>query len=377
MKQLTTSVIAMAITMITCAQTVNTSATFSTTTIAITNGGSNGKTSGKSWTITASPFSASSTVRNGGDFTDYLVTNTFDLSSLPASTSISSLSVTITRRANPGTVSDSAVRLRVGTTILYGSATLNANASTGSGATWPTTATATTYTFNNSFLSGLNVSTLKSSGLSVVVAAQNIASGGNPVAEVSGSVSMSIGYLTLAPIILTDFSVARNADNHVDIRFSTSSEDNVKTLYVQRSSNGKDFENIFTLQPKGAANVYTKYSVVDRTPLQGANYYRIAEMDKNGRWYYYITKLINFDGPAQTFNAYYNGGQVVANISNKAGNYEVSLIDMSGITVSRKQVNMTGRSGQLMLDAPSRTGVYVVILKGQGVSESTRVAIVK
>jgi len=90
-----------------------------------------------------------------------------------------------------------------------------------------------------------------------------------------------------------------------------------------------------------------------------------------------MTKLVNITKKGSAFNAYYNGGQVVANISNTPGQYEVALVDMSGITISRKAIVMNGSSAQVALDAPSRTGVYLVIMKSQGMSLTTRVAVMK
>jgi hypothetical protein len=186
-----------------------------------------------------------------------------------------------------------------------------------------------------------------------------------------------VSYLVLAPILLTDFTVGKNADNSVSIRFATSSEENVSAIYVERSADGVTFQKLFTLAPKGARNVYTKYEVTDKSPLTGNNYYRISELDKNGNAHYYTTKLLNMGGKAKTFNAYYNGGQIITNLSMAPGQYEISVIDMAGVTVSRKPVSVSGSTAQIALDAPSRTGIYVVVLKGQATSESIRVPVTR
>lgn len=359
MKQIFTLVIAMAITAASFAQSTTITSTFSGTISG----------PGSSWSASGSNFIVS---LNSGSSSEFLASNAFDLSNIPANAKISSITVTISRRASGSGIADADLSLRAGTTV-YSAADATAASSS-----WPTNATpvSTTYTFPQAFVDTLTVSVLKNSGMSIVLRTTNT-SGSTRTATVSNSISMSISWLTLAPIILTDFAAVKNADNQVELRFATSSEENVQNLYVQRSGNGKDFENLFTIAPKGARNVYTKYNVVDKTPLQGNNYYRIAEMDKNGRWYYYTTKLVNVDSKSKSFSAYYNGGQVVANISNAPGQYELSMVDMSGVSISRKMVTMTGKSAQVMLDAPSRPGIYVVILKGQGTAESTRVAIVK
>lgn len=357
----------MAMTVSSFAQSVSPTSTFSAT-----SGGS-----GSAWNFNSSTRLWTSNVSNGNQ-SEFLFSNTFDLTNLPSNVTLSSISLTFTRSASGSNIVDSAVRLRIGNNVLYGIGTELASATIATAATntWTTTATSTTYTFNSSWLRLLNTNALKSSGLSMAVRVVNNSSS-NRTVTLGSSVSMTVTWLTLAPIILSDLSVSKNKDNHADIRFATSSEENVKWIYVERSANGRDYQTLFTIAPKGARNVYTKYNVVDKTPLQGNNYYRLAELDKDGNMHYYITRSLNFSTVSGSFNAYYNGSQIVANISNVPGSYEVSVIDMSGVNYGRKQVNMTGRSVQLNLDAPSRAGIYLVILKGHGVAESTKIAVIK
>jgi hypothetical protein len=280
------------------------------------------------------------------------------------------MTVTITRSAG-ATVTDDELRLVLNGAVYYGANSNAANIPT----TWPATQTAQVYTFDPSGISFLTRTDLTNANFGVAFSGRRTA--GNIAATVNRTMSITITYSVLAPLILTDFTVSKNADNHVEIRFSTATEENVQSIFVERSTDGKTFEKLFTVTPRGARNVYTKYAMTDKTPVKGNNYYRISEVDKNGRWYYYVTKLINISTKGSSFNAYYNGGQVVTNISNLPGQYEVSLIDMSGITLSRKSVNINSTSAQVILDAPSRTGVYIAILKGQGHSESIRVAVTK
>lgn len=348
-------------------QTINPTSTFSAT-----SGGA-----GSAWSFSSSTRLWTSSL-NSGSQSEFLYSNSFDLSSLPSNVTLSSITVTFTRSASGSNVQDSSVRLRIGSNVLYGIGTdvASTTIATAASANWPTTAASTTYTFSSAIVGKLSAATLKSSGLSLGVRVVNNSTNTRTV-SIGSSVSMTLNWLVLAPIILSDFSVTRNKDNHADIRFATSSEEHVKWIYVERSSNGRDFQPQFTISPKGGRNVYTRYNVVDKTPLLGNNYYRLAELDKDGNMHYYITKVLNFSSVSGSFNAYYNGSQIVANISNIPGSYEVSVIDMAGVNFGRKQVNMAGRSVQLTLDAPSRAGIYVVILKGQGISESTRIAIVK
>jgi hypothetical protein len=131
------------------------------------------------------------------------------------------------------------------------------------------------------------------------------------------------------------------------------------------------------LRPKGAKNVYTSYAVTDKAPALGNNYYRLSEIDLDGRLYYHEIRMVNVSKKAGSLQSYYNGGQIISNVSNIPGAYQLSLVDMSGVTINKKDFKMNGSTAQVAFDAPPRMGSYLVILKGEGISETTRIAIQK
>lgn len=328
---------------------------------------------GSAWTTTL-PFTATP-LNNGQQVTRNLYLSGFDFSTLPANITVNSMTVTFSRRATAGTIIDEDVRLVLGGVL---NTDPNGNAAMPSPTTWPTSPTAqsNTYTFDPTFISALTTADLTNPGFGIAIAARRLGNTNNG-AVVTTFATVTITYTALAPLILTDFSVTRNADNHVEIRFATSSEENVQNIFIERSTDGRNFEKLFTIAPRGARNIYTSYMATDKAPATGNNYYRISEVDKNGRQYQYLTKVLSITRRGASFGAYFNGGQVVASISNLPGTYEVSMVDMSGITIARKTATLNSGTGTVNLDAPLRSGIYIVNIKGQGISESVRVAVTK
>lgn len=324
----------------------------------------------RNWTVGATTSTASG-MNNGNPLTTYLFIRGFDFSSLPTNISVTSLTVTFTRSAD-ATITDNEVRLVLAGTVYTGA---NSNAAAVP-TTWPATPTANTYTFPAAALALLTTNDLQNANFGVAISAQRTA-GSNLNATVANTATINMTYITLAPLILTNFTVSKNADNQVDIRFSTATEENVEHIYIERSSDGLVFEKIFTIAPRGAKNVYSHYALTDKAPVQGNNYYRITEIDKNGRWAYYMTKMVNISRAGSAFAAYFNGSQVVAQISNTPGSYTLSIADLSGATIARQQVNMNGKSATVTLPSPARAGVYIIVLSGQGVHETVRLAIRK
>lgn len=203
----------------------------------------------RAWTVGGTS-STAGTLNPAFSETDYMVVKGFNFFSLPVNIVVTGLSVTFTRSASVA-ATDSAVRLVLAGNLYFAN---NTNAASTPG-NWPTTAAAGTYTFSASALSALNAADFKNANFGVAILARR--NGSNTSVTVNNSVSITLSYSTLAPLILTDFLVRKNESNEVDIRFSTATEDNVEYIYVERSTDGKTFEKLFTITPRGARNVYT------------------------------------------------------------------------------------------------------------------------
>ena len=92
------------------------------------------------------------------------------------------------------------------------------------------------------------------------------------------------GALSL-PIELKSF-IAKIENVFTQIFFSTATEVENDYFSIQRSSNGLDFSEIG--QVKGAGTSYTPqdYTFTDERPLQGKNYYRLKQVDYDGKYAY-------------------------------------------------------------------------------------------
>jgi trimeric autotransporter adhesin len=191
------------------------------------------------------------------------------------------------------------------------------------------------------------------------------------------SVSLTVHYMILAPIILTSFDISKTADNHVSIVWSTATEENVKNMYVERSSDGRNFAPIFTITPVGARNKYTRYAVTDKTPVQGSNYYRLKEVDFDGNVSYFDIKAITINKSGPRFQAFYSGADIKVNLGSIKGEYLLSMYDAGGSHIRSQVLRIPSNSFQTSLPAPQRTGVYIVTLRGEGINETARIFVSK
>jgi hypothetical protein len=98
------------------------------------------------------------------------------------------------------------------------------------------------------------------------------------------------------PISLLYFNVKTVSSEGVTFSWATASELNFDHFNLQRSTNGKDFEDVASIQGNGTTKETHKYEFTDKSVLTGVSYYRLQSVD--------------FDGYTETFN--------VVSVNNKA-----------------------------------------------------------
>jgi surface protein len=97
----------------------------------------------------------------------------------------------------------------------------------------------------------------------------------------------------LLPIELSEFTAYRTS-NHVDILWSTSSEINNDFFEIQRSVDNESWESIQVVAGAGNSNYLIDYIAIDENPLAGLSYYRIKQVDFDGRMSYTQSVSVNF-----------------------------------------------------------------------------------
>ncbi len=94
----------------------------------------------------------------------------------------------------------------------------------------------------------------------------------------------------LLPVRLLSFAAVKDG-NTVKVSWKSAEEINSSEYIVQRSADGISFTNIGTITAKGFAS---DYSFTDANPLTGSNFYRLKQVDKDGKFVYSKVVKINF-----------------------------------------------------------------------------------
>jgi len=94
------------------------------------------------------------------------------------------------------------------------------------------------------------------------------------------------------PVELTSFT-AKKQDSEVKLFWETASEENNDYFQVEHSIDGRDFIMLDQVKGNGTTSDFSYYSNLHRTPMAGTNYYRLKQVDFDGRFEY--SKIVSVD----------------------------------------------------------------------------------
>jgi hypothetical protein len=145
------------------------------------------------------------------------------------------------------------------------------------------------------------------------------------------------------PLEWLDFQARANTQQgikNVDLIWSTASEYNVQHFAVERSLDGKRFEQVGAIINAKNKPSQNTYYIADKKPLSGTSYYRIREVDLNGKQSFSNIRSIILDAEKTVFTIYPNPKARQESLgiqTNWTENFVFNLYDATGkLVYSRK-----------------------------------------
>jgi len=162
------------------------------------------------------------------------------------------------------------------------------------------------------------------------------------------------------PVELVQFD-AKASDKQVKLSWSTSSEFNNDYFEVERSRDGVNFETIDMVQASNSPNSYNTYQVIDRSPNQGINFYRLNQVDFDGTSS--KSEIVSVEFAVNTFKLNRKaviGDRIELSYNIPAnGNYEIQAYSITGQLLYSNELNLREGSNDLNFNLESE-GVIVV-----------------
>lgn len=158
------------------------------------------------------------------------------------------------------------------------------------------------------------------------------------------------------PINLTKFTGERKQDVNV-LRWETATETNNSGFELQRSVDGVNFSSIGFVKSKsqtGNSTNANQYEFTDSKPFSSSNYYRLNQLDKDGRsTYSQIVRLLGITNRLELVTLYPNptkGLVNVAIVSPKANKITFTVTDITGKVVLSRTMAVANGDNNLQLD---------------------------
>lgn len=187
----------------------------------------------------------------------------------------------------------------------------------------------------------------------------------DPQAEGEGvSMLLDLNGSFVLPVQLLTFTGEKSGQT-VLLSWKTAQEQHNDHFEIERSADGNNFTTIGTLTGAGNTNAITSYSFSDTDPLAGINYYRLKQVDIDGRFEYSRFISVSFNN-LHRLTVFPNPATERLNIRLPQGHRFTSIRIIDGAGRIMMQRNLGSSITSQVLDiAKLPAGWYIVQLTGQ------------
>ncbi|MEP2024764.1 T9SS type A sorting domain-containing protein, partial [Reichenbachiella sp.] len=153
-------------------------------------------------------------------------------------------------------------------------------------------------------------------------------------------------------------------DEKIELVWRTTNELNVSHFEIEKSEDGESFGVIGTLDAFNIYSAINHYEFIDKSPFNGVNYYRIRQLDFDGKSSY--SETLRVESPLYEFEVGYYPNPVEKVLTIEANenleNAKIQIISTTGRVVHQQILNGIN-SSLFKIDISSlRTGVYHVLI---------------
>lgn len=177
------------------------------------------------------------------------------------------------------------------------------------------------------------------------------------------------------PVKLTSYTAMLTADGtQVDIDWTTAIEQNNKQFIIQRSTDGKDFIALDSIASAATSGGGHSYTYTDRAPLRGNNFYRLIQIDLDGKTTYFDVLKVMVGGSSATslrVSPNPSSGMLYLDlVSPEQGSLQVVLTDVQGKTLQTWNFNKPGMSWSQSINLGNLpSGSYFIRVQGKTIRE--------
>ncbi len=185
--------------------------------------------------------------------------------------------------------------------------------------------------------------------------------------------------VTTLPVNLAEFT-ATKMGTVAQLSWKTLSEINNKGFAVERSADGITWNQLQFVNASTSGSNGASYSATDNSPLNGVNYYRLKQVDNDGKIAYSSTASVNFAGSDVVgFSFYPNPAKTQINVALQtlqSNNASLSLINVDGKTVKTIALTNQNSNSNIQINLSDiASGNYFLVLKDGASIKTSKVLI--
>lgn len=159
--------------------------------------------------------------------------------------------------------------------------------------------------------------------------------------------------ITTLPVKLVKFLATADAKS-ANLYWETATELNNDKFIIERSDDTGIFTAIGEVKGNGNSSKLLDYNFKDYAPLKGNNYYRLKQVDFNGKFEYSEVKVVNFNLGDVELSVYPNPVTDVINFSEVVKSVEI--YNLQGALILKNETKATS----INISVQIKTGVYIL-----------------
>ncbi|MBT1701737.1 T9SS type A sorting domain-containing protein [Chryseosolibacter indicus] len=185
-----------------------------------------------------------------------------------------------------------------------------------------------------------------------------------------------VNSMSVLPVSLLFFQQANNITESVMLRWATAIEKNFNYFVIERSTDGKKFEEIATVKGTGNSKIRIDYNFEDNTPIIGKSYYRLKSIDFDGSFEYFNIVAVNFEGSRDvTVSPNPSNGSSINLVSNFKASSEVKVQILNNVGTVLHEEIINDFNNRINIQNELKPGTYLVRVATNGFAKVIRVVV--
>ena len=165
------------------------------------------------------------------------------------------------------------------------------------------------------------------------------------------------------PVTLVSFTAKETPQNAIKLDWQTAQEQNSLFYGIERSKDMSSFEQIAKVRSTGTTKETSNYTLTDESPLKGRSYYRLRQVDLDGKETIYRAVSVRISGTDSPYPNPAKDGTVQIEATTNA---IIKLTDLSGRNIDFASKRIYDDVLELTPKQRLPKGIYMIFNNGVG-----------